>query len=137
MNKDLKSLLHWLNGNKISLHVTKTEVAIFRAESKVFDTDLKLKMCGKKLYPSHHVKYLGACSDEYFNWETHVNQLYVILVRAMPCSQKFNILLMKPLQSINFAIFNSHLLNECTAWGQFIVSSHRVCEKCFTYNLRF
>ena len=109
MNKDLKSPLHWLNGNKISLHVTKTEVAIFRAESKVFDTDLKLKICGKKLYPSHHVKYLGACSDEYFNWETHVNQLYVI--------QKFNILLMKPLQSINFAIFNSHLLNECNVMG--------------------
>ena len=54
VNKDLKSHLHWVNDNKISLYVTKTEV-IFRAKSKVFDTDLKLKMCGKKLYLSHHV----------------------------------------------------------------------------------
>ena len=63
--KDLRSLLHWLNANKNSLNVTKTEVAIFRAKGKIFDTDLKLKMYGMKLYPSHHVKYLGVHLDEY------------------------------------------------------------------------
>ena len=82
VNKDLKSLLHWLNANKISLNVTKTEVVIFRAKGKVFDTDLKLKMCGKKLYPSHHVKYLVVYLDEYLNWATHVNQLCVKLIQA-------------------------------------------------------
>ena len=49
MNKDFKSLLRWLNANKISLNVTKTEVVIFRAKGKVFDIDLKLKMCATKL----------------------------------------------------------------------------------------
>ena len=67
MNKDLKSPLHWLNANKIFVNVTKTEAVIFRANDKVFNTDLKLKMCGKKLYPSHHVKYLGVYLDEYLN----------------------------------------------------------------------
>ena len=42
-----------------SLNVAKTEAVIFGAKGKVFDTDLKLKMCGKNLYSSHHVKYLG------------------------------------------------------------------------------
>ena len=32
VNKDLKSLRHWLNANKISLNVTKTEAVIFRAK---------------------------------------------------------------------------------------------------------
>ena len=50
VNKDSKSLLYWLNANKISLNVTKTEVVIFRAKDKVFDTDLKLKVCDKRLY---------------------------------------------------------------------------------------
>ena len=67
MNNDLKSLLHWLNANKIFPNVTITEVVIFRAKGKIFDTDLKSKMCGKKLYLSHHVKYLGVCLDEYLN----------------------------------------------------------------------
>ena len=39
VNKDLKSLRHWLNANKISLNVTKTEAVIFRAKGQVFDTD--------------------------------------------------------------------------------------------------
>ena len=58
-NKDLESLLHWLSANKITLHITETEVVIYRTKGNVFDTNLKLKMCGKKFYPSHHVKYLG------------------------------------------------------------------------------
>ena len=59
MSKDLKSILHWFNANKMSLNVNKTEVAIFRGKGEVFDTGLKLKMCCKKLYPSHDVRYLG------------------------------------------------------------------------------
>ena len=82
VNKDLKHLLHWLNANKISLNVTKAKVVIFRAKGKVFDTDLKLKMCGKILYLSHHVKYLGVYLDEYLNWATHDNHLCVKLVKA-------------------------------------------------------
>ena len=81
VNKDLKSLLHWLNPTKTSLKVTKTEIVIFRAKGKVFDMDLKLKMCSKKLYQSHHVKYLGEYLHEYLNWATHhVNQLCVKLI---------------------------------------------------------
>ena len=78
VNKDLKSLQKWLNANKISLNVTKTEVVIFRAKGKVFATDLKFKMRGKKLYLSHHVKYLGGVYlDEYVHWAI---QLFVKLV---------------------------------------------------------
>ena len=112
---------------KYALNVTKTEVVIFRAKGKVFDTDLKLKMCGKKLYPSHHVKYLGGYLDEYLTWATHVNQLCVKLVKAN--DMLFKILYFvneTTLRSIYFDIFNSHLSYACTAWGQSIVPSHRV-----------
>ena len=60
-----------------------TEIVIFTAKGKVFDTDLKLNICGKKLYPSHHVKYLGVHLDEYLNWATHGNQLCVKLVKSI------------------------------------------------------
>ena len=62
--------------------LTKLKQLSSRAKGKVFDTDRKLKMCGEKLYPSHHVKYLGVYLDEYLNWATHVNQLCVKLVKA-------------------------------------------------------
>ena len=52
VNKDPKSLLQWLNANKISFNVRKTEV-IFKAKGKTLETDLKLTVSGKKLSLSH------------------------------------------------------------------------------------
>ena len=39
-NKDLKFLVQWLNANKISLNVAKTEVVIFKRKIKRLDCDL-------------------------------------------------------------------------------------------------
>ena len=52
VNKGLRSLSKWLNANKIYFNITKTEVLIFKCKSRVFDTDLKLKLSGKKLFTS-------------------------------------------------------------------------------------
>ena len=52
VNKDLRSLSKWLNTNKTSLNITKTEVLIFKHKGRVFDTDLKLELCVKKLFTS-------------------------------------------------------------------------------------
>ena len=38
-----------------------------------FEGDLKIKLCGKRLYPTESVKYLGVKSDKNLNWEYHVN----------------------------------------------------------------
>ena len=45
VNKDLRSLSKWLNSNKISRNITKTEVLIFKGKGTVFDVDLKLRLC--------------------------------------------------------------------------------------------
>ena len=65
VNKDLRCLSKWLNVNKISLNITKTEVLIFKSTGRVFETDLKLKLCGKKLFTSKSAKHLGIISNEY------------------------------------------------------------------------
>ena len=108
-------------------NVTKTGVVIFRPKAKAFSTDLILKMCGKKLYPSHHVKYLRLYLDEFVNWVTYVNQLCVKLVKANTMLSKIQYFVNETtLLFISFAIFNSHLSYVCTACRQSIVPSHRV-----------
>ena len=85
-------------------------------------------MCGKKVYPFHHVKYLGAHLDGYLNWATHVNELCLKVVKANAMLSKIcNFVNETTLWSIYFAIFSSHLSYACTTWGQFIVPSNRVC----------
>ena len=55
VNKDLRSLLKWLNFNKISRNITKAEVLIFECKGTAFDADLKLRLCGKILFTSKAV----------------------------------------------------------------------------------
>ena len=82
VNADLKHLVHWLNANKISLNVKKTEMVIFKSKQKKFEGDLKIKLCGKRLCPTEIVKYLGVKIDTNLNWEHHVNDLSIKLNRA-------------------------------------------------------
>ena len=73
--KDLKFQIQWLNANKISVNITKSEVIIFRRKKKQLDFDLNLKICGKKLQASVYVKYLGIYLDQYLDWSPHINHL--------------------------------------------------------------
>ena len=34
-------------------------MVIFKSKQKKFEGDLKIKLCGKRLYPTESVKYLG------------------------------------------------------------------------------
>ena len=82
VNADLKHLVNWLNANKISLNVKKTEMVIFKSKQKKFEGDLKIKLCGKRLYPTGSVKYLGVKIDTNLSWQYHVNDLTIKLNRA-------------------------------------------------------
>ena len=52
---DLKHLANWLNANKVSLNIKKTEIVIFKSKQKKFEGDLKIKLYGKGLYPTESV----------------------------------------------------------------------------------
>ena len=105
---DLKHLLNWLNANKISLKVKQTEMVIFKSKKKKLEGDLKIKLCGKRLYPTESVKYLGVKIDANLTWQHHVHDLSIKLNR--PNALLFKIrkyVSVKILRSIYFAIFDS------------------------------
>ena len=73
INFDLKNLSNWLNANKISLYLIKTELITFKPRMKKVDFALKLKLNGKRLYPIKSVNYLGIKIDESLTWNEHIN----------------------------------------------------------------
>ena len=95
VNADLKRLVNWLNTNKISLHVKETEMIIFKSKQKKFEGDLKIKLSGKRLYPTESVKYLGVKIDTNLCWKYHVNDLSVKLNRANAFLFKTNLSVVK------------------------------------------
>ena len=119
VSADLKHLVHWLNANKFSLSVKETRMVIFKSKQKKFEGDLKIKLCGKRLYPSESVKYLGVKIDTNLNWEHHVNDLSIKLNRANTLLFKMRkYVSLKILRSIYFAIFDSYLSYCCLVWAQ-------------------
>ena len=65
VNKVLSNLSNWLRANKWSLNVKKTKLAIFRPRKLKIDHSFKFKLDGKRLAPTHSVKYLGVLIDEH------------------------------------------------------------------------
>ena len=57
-------------------------MVIFKSKQNKFEVDLKIKLCGKRLYPTESVKYLGVKIDANLSWQYHVNHLSIKLNRA-------------------------------------------------------
>ena len=105
VNIDLKNLVNWLNANKISLNVKKTEMVIFKSKRKKFNDTVKIILSGKRIYPTASVKYLGVKIDQHLTWQHHINDLSVKLNRANALLFKIRKFVDdKILRSIYFAI---------------------------------
>ena len=104
----MKQLNNWLSANKISLNVEKTELVIFKSPRKVLSDEIKIKLTGKRLYPSNSVKYLGVRIDKFLHWHDQVNNIAVKLKRANALLLKIrNYVKSKTLRNI-YEIFDCH-----------------------------
>ena len=119
VNFDLKNLVCWLNVNKISLNIKKTELVIFKYKRKQFDGEIKFKLRRKRIFPTDSVKYLGVKIDGNLSWNSHIDYLSVKLNRANALLFKIrNLINSSILKTIYFAIFELHL-NYCSlVWSQ-------------------
>ena len=124
INIDLKNLTKWLNANKISLNVSKTEMVLFRPKRKSMDFNLKIKLNGKRLYETNSVKYLGIRIDSNFNWKAHI-ALKLIKANAMLYKVRYFVDT-GILKSIYHALFESHIHYVCVIWGQNLCTINRV-----------
>ena len=91
----------------------------FKSKQKKLEGDLKVKLCGKRLYPTESIKYLGVKIDANLTWQHHVNGHSIKLNRANALLFKMRkYVSLKILRSIYFAIFKSYLSYCCLVWAQ-------------------
>ena len=119
LNLDLKALTQWLKANKISLNAGKTEILVFRNPKKPMNYDPKIKIDGKRIYPSKYVKYLGILIDAHLTWQYHIKTLVPKLTRAAGMISKIRHFVPNhTLKNIYYAIFSSIMNYGATIWGQ-------------------
>ena len=78
----LNNLANWLKAKKISLNVSKTELVLFTSLKKQLNSDLKIKVNGRRLYKTVFVKYLGIQTDKKLTREQQINQMAMKLNKA-------------------------------------------------------
>ena len=97
----------------------KAELVIFKHQRKNLDTEIKIKLNKKRLYPSSSIRYLGIKIDQNLNWKDHINDIAVKLNRANVLLFKIknfvNIIILK---TIYFPIFDSHINYANLVWAQ-------------------
>lgn len=64
VNYELKLVENWLNCNKPSLNVSKTDLIIFKPLKKNDDIAISIKLNGKKLKLKDTVTYVGVILDD-------------------------------------------------------------------------
>ena len=63
VNKELRKLYLWLNVNRLSLNVSKTNFIIFHPYNKPLKQNITLKINNKAIIEKCHIKYLGVIID--------------------------------------------------------------------------
>ena len=106
----------------------KTEMSYFHKVNNTIPTDNKIKLNGKKLYPSKKIKYLGVYLDETLSGNSHCDELIKILNRANGMLAKArHFVPSKEIKNIYHAIFSSHLMYGCQIWAQNLCSvTHKI-----------
>ena len=126
INLDMKNLTYWLNANKISLNVEKTELVIFKHKNKKLECPIRIKLSRKRLYPNS-IKYIGVKIDRNLNWKDYIHDIATKLNRANALLFKImNYVNFNTLKSIYFAIFDSHINYVNLIWWQNLNLAFRI-----------
>ena len=70
-----------VNANKISLYVSETSF-LLSLKGTLLDFNMKIKLNGKRLYPTDSVRYLEIKTDGKLNWNSPVNAIATKLNQA-------------------------------------------------------
>ena len=119
LNKELQSVMKWLDASKLSLNIDKTNYIIFHSPSVNIPSDAIIKIGEKYIKRIKFVKFLGVLLDEHLNWKYNLSELSKKLART--CGMLFKIRSLLPLDvllCLYSALFLSFLQYGLIAWCQ-------------------
>ena len=83
VNKELRKLHLWLNVNRLSLNIDKTNFIIFHPFNKPSKHNVTIKINKKAINEKESTKYLGVIIDSSLRWKHHIINLTKKISRAI------------------------------------------------------
>ena len=82
VNNELKYVKRWLDANKLSLNITKTNYIIFYSSVDSTPLNIAIKIGKKHITKVKYIKFLGVLLDEHLTWRYHITELSKKLART-------------------------------------------------------
>ena len=75
VKKELKKVKMWLDVNKLSLNIDKTNFIIFQSPQYSITEAVSIKIGSLPIRKTSYVKFLGVLLDENLSWKYHLTEL--------------------------------------------------------------
>ena len=91
---------------------------MFRRQYTKLNNSFKIKLDGKRLFPTSSVKYLGVLLDEHLTWSAQMSHVQMKLNQAIGILSKLRYQANMCSKEYSHSLFETHLLCACQLWGQ-------------------
>ena len=118
VNKELDKLYLWLNVNRLSLNIDKTNFLIFHPYNKPLKQNVTIKINKKAISEIDYIKYLGVLVDSSLSWKYKISDLTKKISRAIGIMYKLRTFLpLKVMQNVYYSLIYSHIIYAIEVWG--------------------
>ena len=118
VNKELKKVKIWLDVNKLSLNIDKTNFIIFKSPQHFSSDIINIKIGNLPVKKTGYVKFLGVLLDENLSWKYHLIELSKKLART--CGMFFKVRHFLPIDvliCLYNSLFSPFLQYGILVWG--------------------
>lgn len=118
VNKELKKVKSWLEVNKLSLNISKTNFIIFKSPQHSSSETVNIRIGRSPIKQTCYVKFLGVLLDENLSWKYHLTELSKKLART--CGIFFKIRHYLPINilvCLYNSLFSPFLQYGIVVWG--------------------
>ena len=118
INKELNKLYLWLDVNRLSLTIDKTNYIIFHPYNKPMKQHITIKSNKKAIKEKECIKYLGVLIDSTLSCKHHILNISKEISRAIGIMYKLRPFLpLKVMRNVYYSLVYSHIIYAIEAWG--------------------
>ena len=118
-------ICEWLNANKLSLNIKKTNYVIFQPYQKRLNYEVNLKIYDNRsnkflsLERKYYIKYLGILMDSHQSWKQHISQVASKITRNIGIIARLkHCIPFSTLQNLYRSLIFPYLSYGLVVWGQ-------------------
>lgn len=118
INEQLININMWLQANKLSLNVEKTNFVIFHPQQKKPNCTIEISINNKSIKEVNSLKYLGIIIDSNLNWKEHISAISSKISRSIGILSKIrHYLNINTLKQLYYSLIYPHLIYGLIIWG--------------------